>query len=183
MLKLQYFGHLKLRADSLEKILMLGKIEGRRRRGQQEDEMAGWHHQRDGHVFEQTWEIVKDRKVWCAVIHGVAKSWTWLSDWIATTTSTKPLHPRITVNDEIQVKHGSCVCLVMSNSVTPWGVAYQAPLCTEFFRQEYCDGLPFPIPRHFPEPGIGAVSSALAGRFFFLPLPNLGSPKIWVSLQ
>ena len=62
MLKLQYFGHLKLRADSLEKILMLGKIEGRRRRGQQEDEMAGWHHQRDGHVFEQTWEIVKDRE-------------------------------------------------------------------------------------------------------------------------
>ena len=80
MLKLQYFGHLMLRADSLEKILMLGKIEGRRRRGWQEDEMAGWHHQCDGHVFEQTWEIVKDRKYWCAVVHGVAKSWTRLNN-------------------------------------------------------------------------------------------------------
>ena len=54
MLKLQYFGHLMGRANSLEKILMLGKTEGRRRRGQ-EDEMVGWHHQLNGHEFEQTW--------------------------------------------------------------------------------------------------------------------------------
>ena len=53
MLKLQYFGHLMQRTDSLEKILMLGKIEGRRRRGE-EDEMAGWHHRLNGHEFEQT---------------------------------------------------------------------------------------------------------------------------------
>ena len=52
-LKLQYFGHLIQRTDSLEKTLMLGKIEGRRRRGRQ-DEMAGWHHRRNGHEFEQT---------------------------------------------------------------------------------------------------------------------------------
>ena len=51
-LKLQYFGHLMQRTDSFEKTLMLGKIEGRRRRGQQ-DEMVGWHHQRDGHEFEE----------------------------------------------------------------------------------------------------------------------------------
>ena len=51
-LKLQYFGHLIRRADSLEKTLMLGKIEGRRRRGRQ-DEMVGWHHQLNGHGFEQ----------------------------------------------------------------------------------------------------------------------------------
>ena len=51
-LKLQYFGHLIWRNDSLEKTLMLGKIEGRRRRGQQ-DEMVGWHHQLNGHEFEQ----------------------------------------------------------------------------------------------------------------------------------
>ena len=50
-LKLQYFGHLMRRADSLEKTLMLGKIEGRRRRG--EDEMVGWHHRLNGHEFEQ----------------------------------------------------------------------------------------------------------------------------------
>ena len=51
-LKLQYFGHLIRRADTFEKTLMLGKIEGRRRRGQQEDEMVGWHHRFNGHEFE-----------------------------------------------------------------------------------------------------------------------------------
>ena len=51
-LKLQYFGHPMLRTDSLEKTLMLGKIEGRRRRGRTEDEMVVWHHRRDGHEFE-----------------------------------------------------------------------------------------------------------------------------------
>ena len=52
-LKLQYFGHLMQRTDSLEKTLMLGKIEGRRRRGITEDEMVGWHHQLNGHESEQ----------------------------------------------------------------------------------------------------------------------------------
>ena len=52
--KLQYFGHLMLRVDSLEKSLMLGKIEGKRRRGPTEDETVGWHHQLNGHEFEQT---------------------------------------------------------------------------------------------------------------------------------
>ena len=51
-LKLQYFGHLMRRADSFEKTLMLGKIEGRRRRGRQEDEMVGWHHRLNGCEFE-----------------------------------------------------------------------------------------------------------------------------------
>ena len=54
MLKLQYFGHLMGRADSTEKTLMLGKIEGRKRMGQPEDEIVGWHHQLNGHEFEQT---------------------------------------------------------------------------------------------------------------------------------
>ena len=53
-LKLQYFGHLMRRTNSFEKTLMLGKIEGRRRRGQQRDEMIGWHHGLNGHEFEQT---------------------------------------------------------------------------------------------------------------------------------
>ena len=78
-LKLQYFGHLMRTADSLEKTLMLGKIEGRRRRGRQ-DEMVGWHHQLDGHGLGRLWEFVMDREVWLAVIHVVAKSRTRLSD-------------------------------------------------------------------------------------------------------
>ena len=77
VLKLQYFGHLMRRADSLEKTLMLGKIEGRRRRGQQRirwlDSMSG--HSKDMKL-SKFWEIVKDGGAWCAAVHGVANSRT-----------------------------------------------------------------------------------------------------------
>ena len=72
-LKLQSFGHLMRRADSLEKTLMLGKIEGRRRRERQ-DEMVGWHHRVNGHGFGWTLGVVMDREAWRAAVHGVAKS-------------------------------------------------------------------------------------------------------------
>ena len=74
-LKLQYFGQLMHRADSFEKILMLGKIEGRRRRGR-EAEMIGWHHRLDGHEFEQTPGDTEGKGSWHTAVHGVEKSWT-----------------------------------------------------------------------------------------------------------
>ena len=73
-LKLQYFGPLVQRADSLEKTLMLGKIEGRKGKGTTEDGMVGWHHQLDGHESEQAPELVMDRQAWRAAVHEVAES-------------------------------------------------------------------------------------------------------------
>ena len=78
-LKLQYFGHLMGRVDSLEKTLMLGGIRGRRRRGRQRM-MAGWHHRLDGCSLSELQELVIDREAWRAAIYGVAKSQTRLSN-------------------------------------------------------------------------------------------------------
>ena len=73
-LKLQYFGHLMQRGDSLEKTLMLGKIEGRRR-GMTEDEMVGWHHRLNEHEFEQTLGDSEGQASLVCAVHGVIKTW------------------------------------------------------------------------------------------------------------
>ena len=75
-LKLQYFGHLVQRTDSLEKTLMLGKTEGRRRRGQQRMKWLDGITDSVDMNLSKLWEIVKDRGAWYASIHGVAKGWT-----------------------------------------------------------------------------------------------------------
>ena len=130
MLKLQYFGHLMRRADSLKKTLMLGKTEGRRR---------GWQRMKwlDGitdsmHVsFSKLWEMVKDREAWCAVVHEVAKRWTWLSDW------TELEHFRIKRCTYIDFIIYFLFIVVQSLSrvwpfVTPRTLAHQASLSSDF---------------------------------------------------
>ena len=118
-LKLQYFGYLVRRANSLEKILMVGKIKGRWKRGQQR---MGW---LDGipDSIDMNWsnlqDIDKDREAWGAAAHGVSKSWTWFSDWITPVFIILGCHNKIHRKGWLKQQ----VCR-LENSRSKWGWFY-----------------------------------------------------------
>ena len=125
-LKLHYFGHLMWRGDSCEKTLMLGKIEGRRRRGRRR---MRWLDGITGSVdmgLGRLWELVMPREVWCAVVHGVAKSRTWISDWteLNPTVQFDCLHlPQISVSSWDMLSYiflYLCISSFLGKSVFIW---------------------------------------------------------------
>ena len=92
-LKLQYFDHLMWRTGSLEKTLMLGKIEGRRKRGWQRMRWLDGITDSTDMSLSKLWEIVKDREAWYAALHEATKNWTWLSEWTTTNLHNDVVSP------------------------------------------------------------------------------------------
>ena len=109
-LKLQYFGHLMWRTDSLEKTLMLGKIEGRKRRGWQRMKWLDDITNLMGISLSKLQELMMDREAWCAAVYGVAKSQTWLSNWTDQLFKKKNLIPFLHIYYYLPIDISNPIC-------------------------------------------------------------------------